>query len=125
MRTILFATAAILGMTAGTAMAERAPIGQQEIAAVVPANGQFDRRDGTIAGNGLPDVQTNRQSPQYAAGGGNHPNAETNEHGTQYAAAGGNHPQSETNEHGTQYAASGSMQLAAGRYPGADNPNRG
>ena len=137
MRTILLATATILGMTAGTAMADRAPVKQQELAAVALTKAQIDPRDGTVARNGLPDVETNR-GPQYAAGGGSHPDAETNAHGTQYAAGGGSHPDAETNEHGTQYAAGGGShpdaetnehgtQYAAaggGRYPGADT-NRG
>jgi hypothetical protein len=133
MRTILFATAAILGMTAGTAMADRAPVNQQQLAAVALTRAQFDPRDGTVARNGLPEVGTNHQGTQLAAGGGAHPDATTNEHGTQFAAGGGAHPDATTNEHGTQYAAGGGAhpdattnehgtQYAAGggRYPGAE-----
>jgi len=111
MRTMLFATVAILGMTAGTAMADRAPTKQLELSALTFTKAQIDPRDGTVARNGLPAVE----GTQLAAGGGSHPDAQTNEHGTQYAAGGGSHPEAETNEHGTQYAAAG-----GGRYPGAD-----
>ena len=89
MKTLILATAAVLGLaSAGPALAERAQVNQLQLAANGLPQQNTDQRSEQYAANGLPQQSTDQASTQLAAAGGNHPAAETNVHGTQLAESG-------------------------------------
>jgi hypothetical protein len=105
MKTLILATAAVLGLaSAGPALAERAQVNQAQLAANGLPQQKTDQRSEQYAANGLPQQNTD-QSSQVAANG--LPQQNTDQGSTQLAAGGGSHPEADTNVHGTQLAESG------------------
>jgi len=124
MKTMLLATAAILGMaTAGAALADQAQVKFPQTAVLGQPQANAARPGVQLAQGAHPNADTSRRATQLA--GGWYPGATK-----QLAAAGGNHPNAETDRHGTQYqyaaaaqpqaAGSGLVQLAGGWHPQAE-----
>jgi hypothetical protein len=99
MKTILLATAAIVGLAAGgTAIIERAHVNLQQLAQGLHPQSDTTRNSVVVAGGWYPGA-----TQQHAANG--KPQPATDMRGTAYAR--GWHPQPDTSRGGTQYAASG------------------
>lgn len=81
MRITVLATATLLSLGSGTALADRAQVKLQEQASLLP--NQAPRPAASVGRE-----RALRVERRLAASGGNHPQSETDRHGTQYAASG-------------------------------------